>query len=244
MVNILPLPPISVLVPDDEETEPTLPSNQWAAGANIPMDTLSRQAASFTLHQRDEPLAQQFSPILRAHYPAEEAPPANVIRIMTRRTATDPHDATPLTGGGGGGGGGAPPAPRPARAGIAQRQAAAVAAEALQAPPPAPELEVFNNPHEHSLTPFMLNILQAQERIPPDIIQRYRTNKNMAIQTRSWNNRDVILAKGRILVPEEEDLMHGIFQVIHDQHLHCGLGPAQERLVKAKTIHSQLHKTF
>ena len=33
MDNILPLPPVSVLVPDDEESEPSLPSNQWAAGA-------------------------------------------------------------------------------------------------------------------------------------------------------------------------------------------------------------------
>lgn len=210
---------------------------------NILMDTLSRQAASFTLHQRDEPLAQQFSPILRAHYPEEEAPPSNVIRIMTRRTATDPKDATPLAGGGGGGGG-APPAPRPARAGIAQRQAAAVAAEALRAPPPAPALEVFSNPHEHSLTPFMLNILLAQERIPPDVIARYRSDKTMAIQSRAWDNRVVILAKGRILVPEEKDLMHGIFQVIHDQHLHCGLGAAQERLVKAKLYIPNFTKHF
>jgi transposase InsO family protein len=54
----------------------------------------------------------------------------------------------------------------------------------------------------------------------------------------------VILAKGRILVPEEKDLMHGIFQVIHDQHLHCGLGAAQERLVKAKLYIPNFTKHF
>ena len=216
---------------------------------NILMDTLSRQSASFTLHQRDEPLAQQFSPILSSIYPK-----SNMVRVITRGAAAAPPAPTfppPLVGGGGA----AEEAHVPPitthkgagnRAGVAQRPAAAAAAAALTTATPVstPPLDIFDNPHQHALTPFMENVLLAQASIPPATLQAYLSDKRLGLLTRQWSGRQVLLAKGRILVPEEPRLMHDIFAIVHDGALHCGAGAVQERLVKAKLYIPRFQEHF
>jgi transposase InsO family protein len=173
---------------------------------NIICDVLSRCAAGFTLHQEDESRAQRFSHILRDNYPAEE-----------RTEATNPQV-------------------RAIRA--AQRRAATVAAEALRAPGTEKEeervLERFDNPHTHSFSPFMENVLRAQEALTPQQVLNYKGHRIWQVEEVHWAGRKVLLAKGRLLVPEDPKLLKDVFHVAHDEGLHAGMGLVKERLLRAK----------
>ena len=130
----------------------------------------------------------------------------------------------------------------------AQRRAAAVAARILKAEgtqEPVRNLEVFDNPHENTLTPFMENVLAAQARMSPAEVETYLGNERWMVRKHVWAGREVYLAKGRVLVPEKEvQLITEIFETLHDRNLHAGPELVQNALARAKLFVPNFGKVF
>ena len=138
---------------------------------------------------------------------------------------------------------------RGARAGPkAQRRAAAVASALLRADGtsvPPPVLVEFVNPHEHTLSPFMENILAAQQRMTEEDIKAYLAQPQFSVSKTSWNGRDVYMAKGRILVPEKEvKLLTEIFEVLHDKNMHASPVLVQDSMLRARLFVPNFGKHF
>jgi len=184
---------------------------------NLVADTLSRAASSVG---EGDALGEnmRFSPILKEY----------MVRAVTRS-----RDGPVALAGGGGGGSG----PLSTRDPPPRRRAAAAALEALGAPELEKEeraLERVWNPHMHSLSPMMLNVLAAQDRLTPETRAAYLEHKGWKMEEKEWAGRKVLFAKGRVVIPEEKQLMEELFKVMHDDNLHVGKELVAETLARAR----------
>ena len=97
----------------------------------------------------------------------------------------------------------------------------------------APELVVFDNPHVDALSPFVMNVLEAQSRLDEKKVEEYLANRTWRVERKEWRERQVLWAKGKLLVPEEPHLLAGVFEVVHDRNLHVGENLVREALARA-----------
>ena len=117
------------------------------------------------------------------------------------------------------------------------RRAAAAAKRALHAEEtaePDTALVVFNNPHTHSISPFMQRIIDAQKELTVEQRQSYLTSTKWAIKVQLWQGYHILTFKGRMVVPTEStQLVKDILEVVHDKNLHAGLDIAAGALMRA-----------
>lgn len=174
---------------------------------NIICDVLSRCAAVFTLHQKDELATKRFSPILAEAYFPEllEAPQVHSVAetAVVRKLAA--------AGGGG------------------EREAV---------------VDVFENPHTHCFSPFILSVLEAQEKLDLETRTAYMSMTSWQVTEKALGGKHVLLAKGRLLVPEDKGLLNSVFEMVHDKALHASEGVVLEKLVRAKLFVPYFQKNF
>ena len=128
-----------------------------------------------------------------------------------------------------------------------KRRAAVVAAAALHAPGTEVEereLVEIVNPHEHSLSPFMSNVLEAQGRIQPAVRAAYLAHKQWRCEEKEWNGIKVLFAKGRVLIPDEQQLLLEVFKTVHDENLHVGRELVAEALSRAHWFVPNFYEHF
>ena len=130
-----------------------------------------------------------------------------------------------------------------------QRRAAIAANKALGVGEGAGEatrvVEVFNNPHTHALSPFLRNVLDAQRRLTPKAVKEYLRNPHWAAREVEWNGERVLMARGKVLVPETElDLVAEIFAKLHDGQLHAGPEVVREALTRAHLFIPNFTRAF
>ena len=92
-------------------------------------------------------------------------------------------------------------------------------------------VELFNNPHKHSLSRFLDNVLAAQQKFTLEE-QEHLVRKLQGVK-RTFMGKDVWFVRGRVLVPEDQQLLGDIFRVVHDDNLHAGEGVVLDCLRRA-----------
>jgi hypothetical protein len=108
-----------------------------------------------------------------------------------------------------------------------------VAALAVEPVDERPVVEIFDNPHEDNLSPFLRSVLEAQGRMEQATVDKYLASKFWKVERKEWKGQQVYWAKGKLLVPEEPRLLAGVFEAVHDRNLHVGEDLVREALARA-----------